>query len=85
MPVVALAAGGAQDIVRPDVHGVLVERAELGPLRDAVRAVAETAWDPAALRARALEFSTERFLERMRQWLDEASTQKRGRPVTWTA
>jgi glycosyltransferase involved in cell wall biosynthesis len=85
MPVVALAAGGAQDIVRPDVHGVLVERAELGPLRDAVRAVAETAWDPAALRARALEFSTERFLERMRQWLDEASTQKRGRPVTWAA
>jgi hypothetical protein len=40
-------------------------------------------WDPAALRTRALEFSTERFLERMREWLDETSTQKRGRAVRW--
>jgi glycosyltransferase involved in cell wall biosynthesis len=84
LPVVALDAGGAQDIVRPGLDGALIERAELGPLRDAIRSVAETAWDPAALRARALEFSTERFLERMREWLDEASMEKRGRPVGWT-
>jgi glycosyltransferase involved in cell wall biosynthesis len=85
MPVVALDAGGARDIVRPGVDGVLIEQAELEPLRAAIRRTAETAWDPAALRARALEFSTERFLERMREWLDETSTQKRGHPVRWAA
>lgn len=83
MPVVALGAGGAQDIVRPGVDGMLIEQAELEPLRAAIRRVAETAWEPAALRARALEFSTERFLERMREWLDETSRQQRGRAVRW--
>lgn len=85
MPVVALGAGGAQDIVRPGVDGVLIEQAELEPLRAAIRRVAETTWEPAALRARALEFSAGRFLERMREWLDETSTQKRGAPVRWSA
>jgi glycosyltransferase involved in cell wall biosynthesis len=83
MPVVALDAGGARDIVRPGVDGVLIDRADIDPLRTAIRSAAETTWDPAALRARALEFSTERFLERMRAWLDETSTQKRGHPVRW--
>lgn len=84
MPVVALGAGGAEDIVRPGVDGVLIEQAELEPLRAAIRRVAETTWEPAALRARALEFSTGRFLERMREWLDETSTQRRGAPVRWS-
>jgi glycosyltransferase involved in cell wall biosynthesis len=85
MPVVALDAGGARDIVRPAVDGVLVERAESEQLRAAIRSAAGTRWDPAALHARALEFSTERFLERMREWLDETSAQKRGHPVRWAA
>lgn len=84
MPVVALGAGGAEDIVRPGVDGVLIEQAELEPLRAAIRRVAETTWEPAALRARALEFSAGRFLERMREWLDETSTQRRGAPVRWS-
>jgi glycosyltransferase involved in cell wall biosynthesis len=83
MPVVALDAGGARDIVRHGVDGVLIERAEFEPLRAAIRRTAETGWDSAALRARALEFSTERFLERMLEWLDETSTQKRGHAVRW--
>jgi glycosyltransferase involved in cell wall biosynthesis len=83
LPVVALGAGGACDIVRPGVDGILIDESELEPLRAAIRAVAETRWDRAALRGRALEFSTERFLERMREWLDEVSTQKRGRLATW--
>jgi glycosyltransferase involved in cell wall biosynthesis len=80
-PVVALDAGGARDIVRPEIDGVLVERAELGALRDGVRAVATRSWDRNSLRARALEFSTERFLGEMRSWLDEASNEVRGRSV----
>jgi glycosyltransferase involved in cell wall biosynthesis len=82
-PVVALDAGGARDIVRAEVDGVLIERAELEPLRAAVRAVAARAWDRQALRSRALEFSTDRFLEQTRAWLDEASLAARGRPVRW--
>lgn len=84
-PVVALAAGGACDIVRDGTDGVLIERAELQPLRSAVRTVAAGSWDREALRSRALEFATDRFLERMRAWLDEASTAARGRPARWTS
>jgi hypothetical protein len=62
---------------------VLIERAEPQALRAAIQTVAAGSWDREALRSRALEFSTERFLERMRAWLDEASTDARGRPVRW--
>lgn len=82
-PVVALDAGGARDIVRDGIDGVLIERAEPQALQAGVRAVATGSWDREALRSRALEFSTERFLERMRVWLDEASADARGRPVRW--
>lgn len=82
-PVIALDAGGAQDIVRPGADGVLIEQAELGQLQAAVRTVATGSWDRAALRSRALEFSSERFLARMRSWLDEVSLEARGRPVRW--
>ncbi|HET6917725.1 MAG TPA: glycosyltransferase [Acidimicrobiales bacterium] len=83
-PVVALDAGGARDIVRDGTDGVLIERAELGALQSAIRAVAKQSWDRQNLRARAAEFSSDRFLQRMRAWLDEASTEARGRPVRWT-
>jgi glycosyltransferase involved in cell wall biosynthesis len=82
-PVVALDAGGARDIVRADIDGVLIERPELDELQAAVRAVAQRSWDPQALRSRALEFSADRFLEQMRTWLDESSVAARGRPVRW--
>lgn len=82
-PVVALAAGGATDIVRDGIDGVLIAAAELDALREAISVVAESDWDPRELRARALEFSSERFLERMRAWLDEASSLARGRAVRW--
>jgi glycosyltransferase involved in cell wall biosynthesis len=84
-PVVALDAGGARDIVRPGVDGVLIETPETDSLRAAIRSVAEPTWDPVALRARALEFSRERFLERMREWLEESSIQARGRGIRWAA
>jgi glycosyltransferase involved in cell wall biosynthesis len=82
-PVVALDAGGARDIVRNGVDGVLIEEAELGRLRAAVRSVAERDWDPGELRSRASEFATERFLARMRDWLDESSRTARGHQVRW--
>jgi hypothetical protein len=62
---------------------VLIERAELRTLQAGVQAVATGSWDSHALRTRALEFSTGRFLDRMRSWLDDVSTEARGRPVRW--
>jgi len=82
-PVVALDAGGARDIVRAGIDGVLIDRADLQSVQAGVRAVATGSWDSHALRSRALEFSAERFLEEMRAWLDEASAEARGRPVRW--
>jgi glycosyltransferase involved in cell wall biosynthesis len=82
-PVVALDAGGAKDIVRAGVDGVLIEQAGLRDLQTGIRAVATGSWDRETLRGRALEFSRERFLERMRSWIDEVSVEARGRPVRW--
>jgi glycosyltransferase involved in cell wall biosynthesis len=83
-PVVALDAGGVRDIVRPDVDGVLIEQTDVKTLQEGIRAVATRSWDKGALRSRALEFSTERFLKRMRSWLDEVSAEVQGRSLRWT-
>ena len=64
-PVVGLDAGGARDIVRPDEDGLLVSEPTPEAVRDAVRQLAEREWDRDALAARAAEFSRDRFLERM--------------------
>jgi glycosyltransferase involved in cell wall biosynthesis len=80
-PVVALNAGGARDIVRDGVDGILIEHAELDELRQAVRSLADREWDPAALVVRARSFSSERFVERLREWIDDASRTVRGRPL----
>jgi hypothetical protein len=81
--VIALNSGGARDIVRAGTDGVLIERAEVSELQAAAREVARGSWDPHALRGRALEFSADRFLGQMRDWLDETSIEARGRPVQW--
>ena len=67
-PVIALGRGGATEIVRDGVDGIPVADAEPARVRDAVRRVAAQTWDRRALRARAEEFSRERFLERLRAY-----------------
>jgi glycosyltransferase involved in cell wall biosynthesis len=67
VPVVALARGGALDIVRPDVDGLLVQDPDVELLRRAITDLAEARWDHDALRRRAEEFSRPRFLERMKE------------------
>jgi hypothetical protein len=64
---------------------VLIPKAEPAALKEGIQAIATGSWDMETLRGRALEFSTERFLERMRSWLDEASTAARGRPIRWAS
>jgi glycosyltransferase involved in cell wall biosynthesis len=70
-PVIALNAGGARDIVRDGIDGVLVAEPDVDSLRSAVERVAATDWDRQALTARAGEFSRADFTEKMRQLLAE--------------
>jgi glycosyltransferase involved in cell wall biosynthesis len=70
-PVVALDAGGARDIVRAGEDGILVPHSDLAALRDAVRQVAATQWDPGRLAERAQAFSRERFIGRLGRFVSE--------------
>ena len=64
-PVVAADRGGARDIVRPGVDGVLVsDPAHPAAIRAGVRELAQRSWDAEALRERAERFSEDRFRER---------------------
>ena len=70
-PVIALNAGGARDIVRDGVDGVLVAEPTVASLGAAVGQVAARDWDRWALAGRAQEFSRERFTAQMRALLAE--------------
>ena len=69
-PVVALGRGGALDIVRPDVDGVLIREPDVDEIRAAVDEVARRRWDASALAARAQGFSRERFVAAFRLELE---------------
>jgi glycosyltransferase involved in cell wall biosynthesis len=70
-PVIALNAGGARDIVRDGIDGILVSDPTVDSLRNAVERVAAEDWDHKRLAGRAAGFSRERFATRMRGILDE--------------
>jgi len=81
LPVIALNRGGARDIVRDGVDGILVERPTPEAVREAIVRVRERDWDAVALRARAGEFSRDRFVERLRDHVSalvHSSTMERG-------
>jgi len=69
VPVIALDAGGARDIVRDGVDGVLVAEPSVDSVRAAVEWVSAEDWDRERLVARAGEFSRERFSAAMRELL----------------
>jgi glycosyltransferase involved in cell wall biosynthesis len=75
-PVVALAAGGALDIVEPGVTGWLVERQHVDDVRSAVRRAAQVALDTKAIRSRAERFSPERFRRELRDAVEELVAEK---------
>jgi glycosyltransferase involved in cell wall biosynthesis len=70
-PVIALDAGGARDIVRDGVDGVLIAEPSVAAIAAAVRRVMDRDWDPQALAAHAGRFSRERFVSRMRELVSE--------------
>lgn len=69
-PVVGLARGGATDIVRDGIDGLLIDDADLASLRTAIAGIRARDWNRGVLSDRAREFSTERFVERMRAIID---------------
>ncbi|MDQ3894244.1 MAG: glycosyltransferase [Actinomycetota bacterium] len=71
-PVIALDRGGARDIVRGDVDGLLLARLDHAAIRSAVRRIAAGEWDREELIARSRSFSRPAFLEAMAGVLDEA-------------
>jgi glycosyltransferase involved in cell wall biosynthesis len=73
-PVLGLMRGGALDIVRPDVDGILVGRADVEQVRAAVREMAARRWDAAALAAHAATFSRAKFLRRLSDLIHELRT-----------
>lgn len=71
-PVIALNRGGARDIVRDGIDGLLLERPDAALLRAAVERLASTDWDRSTLAARAAQFNTDHFLERLGGCLENA-------------
>jgi glycosyltransferase involved in cell wall biosynthesis len=77
-PVIALDRGGARDIVRDGIDGVLLEQPDVPSLQSAVEQLARAEWDRSALAARAAEFSRERFLDRLAAAIQDARAGKEG-------
>lgn len=76
-PVVALGLGGAREIVRDDIDGVLVDEPDPERFAAAVEKVEARRWDPQALRVSARRFDVSRFEERIRAIVQDAH--ERGR------
>jgi glycosyltransferase involved in cell wall biosynthesis len=70
-PVLALARGGALDIIRSGVDGELIEDAEIELVRDGLHRLASRDWSREELAARARLFARERFLERLGDCIGE--------------
>lgn len=71
-PVVALDAGGAPEIVRDGVDGVLVRDADPEAFAEAIDSVERRRWDDAALRVSAKRFDASIFRERIRSIVETA-------------
>jgi len=71
-PVVALAAGGASEIVRDGIDGALVATADADAFADAVLRVEQRTWDTDELRRSARRFDVSRFRDRIRAIVEEA-------------
>jgi glycosyltransferase involved in cell wall biosynthesis len=83
-PVLALARGGALDIVRDEIDGVLVERAEVEEVRRGLNLLAARDWARETLVAHAQTFSRDRFLVRFGAFLEELLGQRGAGPISRT-
>ena len=77
-PVVALAKGGAREIVQHGENGLLVDQADPGAFAAAVREAERMGFDPERLRASARRFDRPVFEKRIREIVDDAVMAGRG-------
>lgn len=71
-PVVGLDAGGLQDTVLHAKTGILFQEASPKGLIEGIRQAEAQVWDPQAIRAHAVGFGSERFLQQMDQLIQRA-------------
>ncbi|MBI4138710.1 glycosyltransferase [Candidatus Uhrbacteria bacterium] len=71
-PVITYGQGGAKETVIPGVTGIHLETQSWEDIGDAVIRFDPTQFDPKTIRAHAEAFSTERFAEQMRAYIDHA-------------
>lgn len=71
-PVIAYRGGGALDTVVPGVTGVLFDEQTVDSLAAAMQAFDPTAYDPAVVRAHALQFDSAAFAEQITAYVDQA-------------
>ncbi|HEV8654719.1 MAG TPA: glycosyltransferase [Candidatus Limnocylindria bacterium] len=76
-PVVALAAGGASEIVRDGIDGALVTTPEPDAFAEAVLRVEQRTWDVEELRRSARRFDVSRFRDRIRAIVEDAHARGR--------
>ncbi len=75
-PVIAFAQGGAREIVRDGVTGILFQEQTVDSLIDAVARCENSQFDPAIIRGSALRFSRERFLREFAHFVECALDQR---------
>jgi glycosyltransferase involved in cell wall biosynthesis len=69
-PVIAFAAGGALDTVRPGITGELFEEQTVASLADVLAAFDASRYDPQGVRAHAMSFDSDVFKERMAEFVE---------------
>jgi glycosyltransferase involved in cell wall biosynthesis len=74
-PVIAFKGGGALDTVIPGETGMYFEAQTVESLKDALQAFDERAYDPATLRAHAMQFDSAVFKRALTEYVDQAWTQ----------
>jgi glycosyltransferase involved in cell wall biosynthesis len=80
-PVIAFAGGGALETVEPEVTGVLFPEQTVDSLVDALLRSEPIRWCPETIRANALKFSRETFVEKTRVLIRAVEQEPRRRTV----
>jgi glycosyltransferase involved in cell wall biosynthesis len=81
-PVVAFAGGGALETVEPEVTGVLVPEQKVEALVEAILRSQRIRWCPETIRANALKFSRETFVEKTQVLIRAVDQEPRRRTIS---
>lgn len=77
-PVIAFRGGGALDTVIPGMGGVLFDEQTVDSLAAAMQTFDPSAYDPAAMRAHALQFGSAAFAQQITGYVERAWAERNG-------